>query len=221
MRHGNRLCQPGCLSDDRALCASVVPADTQYRSRGALVAMSEFITLSCPSCGGRLQIASSIERFACANCGNEHLVRRQGGVIFLAPVVETLQNIQTGTDKTASELAISRLKDEIKEIEAFIEKIKYAISSALSDPNKSKDVKRALASRRRSLFDGPAFEGSAGINSCVHEIQRMSPEEFEQFKGNVTIKMIRTNLETIANCENILQEKRIQLSRHQKVVSHY
>ncbi len=98
--------------------------------------MSEFITLSCPSCGGRLQITSSIERFACANCGNEHLVKRQGGVIFLAPVVETLQNIQTGMDRTASELAISRLKAEIEEIEAFKMKIKDVISNALNDPNK-------------------------------------------------------------------------------------
>jgi predicted RNA-binding Zn-ribbon protein involved in translation (DUF1610 family) len=208
-----------CLTTERGM--NVVPVGAQYRSQGVLVAMSEFITLSCPSCGGRLQITDSIERFACANCGNEHLVKRQGGMVFLAPVAETLQNIQTGTDNTASELAISRLKDEIKEIEAFIEKIKNAISIALSDPNKSKDVKKALASRRRSLFDGSAFEGSAGINFCVREIQRMSPEEFEQFKGNVTIKMIRTNLETIANCENVLQEKRNQLSKHQKIVSRY
>lgn len=183
--------------------------------------MSEFITLSCPSCGGRLQITSSIERFACANCGNEHLVKRHGGVIFLAPVVETLQSIQTGTDRMASELAIARLKDEIKEIEAFIEKIKDVISRALSDPYKSMEVRNALASRRGSLFDRSAFGGSADLNSCVREIQSMSPQELEQLKGNVTIKMIRTNLQTIASCEDMLQDKLNQLSKHQKVVSRY
>jgi predicted RNA-binding Zn-ribbon protein involved in translation (DUF1610 family) len=183
--------------------------------------MSEFITLSCPSCGGKLEITNSIERFACANCGNEHLVKRQGGAIYLAPVVETLQNIQTGTDKTASELAISRLKNEIEEIETFKRKIKVLISSALNDPSKFRDVKKALASRRKSLFDRLAFERSADPNTCIYEIQSMSQEEFEQFKGNVTIKMIRTNFDTLANFDNMLQDKRDQLSKHQKVVSHY
>jgi hypothetical protein len=183
--------------------------------------MSEFITLTCPSCGGKLEVTNSMERFACANCGNEHLVKRQGGAIFLAPVVEALQNIQSGTDKTASELAISRLKNEIEEIETVKKKIKAVISSALTDPNRFRDVKKALASRRKSLFDRLAFEGSADPNSCVREIQGMSSEEFEQLKGNVTIKMIRTNLETLVNFENMLQDKRNQLSKHQMVVSRY
>jgi ribosomal protein S27AE len=75
--------------------------------------MADHITLTCPSCGGKLQITNDIERFACGHCGNEHIVRRGSGIILLAPVVEGLQRVQTGVDKTASELAIKRLKDEI------------------------------------------------------------------------------------------------------------
>jgi predicted RNA-binding Zn-ribbon protein involved in translation (DUF1610 family) len=35
--------------------------------------MAEFITLSCPSCGGKLQVSEDLDQFACAHCGTEHL----------------------------------------------------------------------------------------------------------------------------------------------------
>lgn len=80
--------------------------------------MPEFVTLSCPSCGAKLQIGSDIEKFACNHCGNEHLVKRTGGIVSLAPVIEQLKDVKIGVDKTASELAIKRLKDDIKDIRA-------------------------------------------------------------------------------------------------------
>jgi hypothetical protein len=45
--------------------------------------VADFITLSCPSCGHKLQINEDIDRFACAACGNEHIVNRSGGDVFL------------------------------------------------------------------------------------------------------------------------------------------
>ena len=75
--------------------------------------MADYVTLSCPSCGGRLDITADVERFACAHCGNEHVVRRGGGIVSLAPVVAGLNRVQAGVDKTASELAIVRLQQEI------------------------------------------------------------------------------------------------------------
>jgi DNA-directed RNA polymerase subunit M/transcription elongation factor TFIIS len=44
--------------------------------------MPDFITLSCPSCGNKLQITDDIDRFACAACGNEYIVNRSGGDVF-------------------------------------------------------------------------------------------------------------------------------------------
>lgn len=77
--------------------------------------MPDFISLTCPTCGGKLQITNNIERFACGYCGNEHLVRRSGGMVTIEPVIEGLKKIQEGTDKTASELAIQRLQKQIDE----------------------------------------------------------------------------------------------------------
>lgn len=74
--------------------------------------MPDLISLSCPSCGGLLQITEDIDRFACAHCGTEQLVRRAGGVVSLKPIVECISQVRIGVDKTAAELAIRRLTEE-------------------------------------------------------------------------------------------------------------
>lgn len=87
-------------------------------------AASDFITLSCPNCGGKLEITPDMERFACKFCGSEHLVRRTGDAVSLAPVVEGLKRVETkfdqvltGSDRIAAEQTIQRLKNEIGSLE--------------------------------------------------------------------------------------------------------
>jgi hypothetical protein len=79
--------------------------------------MSDFITLSCPSCGGKLEITKDVEQFACAHCGNEHVVRRGAGIVSLAPVMEGLQKVQASSDRVRAELAIQRLTAELAEVQ--------------------------------------------------------------------------------------------------------
>ena len=83
--------------------------------------MSDLITLSCPSCGAQLNITQDIHRFACSHCGQEHIVKRAGGIITLSPVVEAIHQVRTGVDKTAAELAIVRLQKEIEGLQKEIE----------------------------------------------------------------------------------------------------
>lgn len=80
--------------------------------------MSDFVTLTCPTCGAKLQITNDVERFACSHCRNEHIIRRSGGIVSIAKVVDGLAQVQVGTDRTAAELAIVRLKKEIQELES-------------------------------------------------------------------------------------------------------
>jgi hypothetical protein len=105
---------------DLSDCQIVRLPTTHFRrtsvQRGFLV--PDFITLSCPSRGGNLQITNDVERFACAHCGSEHIVRRGGGIVALAPVIAGLKQVQVGVDKTASELAIKRLRDELINLQA-------------------------------------------------------------------------------------------------------
>jgi len=80
--------------------------------------MGDFVTLTCPTCGGKLQITPDIDRFACTHCGNEHLVKRSEGVIAIQPLAESLTGLKRATDRTASELAIRRLTEELNQLQA-------------------------------------------------------------------------------------------------------
>ncbi len=79
--------------------------------------MEDFITLSCPTCGAKLEITKDLERFACSHCGQEHIIRRGGGIVSLAPVIGAIGKIQSGVDRTAAELALVRLPREIAELQ--------------------------------------------------------------------------------------------------------
>ncbi len=85
--------------------------------------LADFVTLTCPSCGGKLQIGDDVDRFACSHCGSEHLVRRGGGIVSLAPVVGELKGVRAGVDNVASELAINRLKGDIANLEQQVAQV--------------------------------------------------------------------------------------------------
>ena len=45
--------------------------------------MSDLITLTCPSCGGKLQVNPNATMLVCEHCGTEHMVHRDGDAITL------------------------------------------------------------------------------------------------------------------------------------------
>jgi hypothetical protein len=75
------------------------------------------ITLTCPSCGAKLKLVDGVHLLACRNCGNEHMVHRDGGSIYLAPIAQDVRGIRLGVDKTAAELAVARLTREMEVLE--------------------------------------------------------------------------------------------------------
>lgn len=95
--------------------------------------MPDFVTLTCPSCSGKLEITNDVDRFACAHCGNEHIVRRSGGIVSLTPAIKTLKQVQASVDKTASELAIQRLEREINDLADEAMRERHRISATFDD----------------------------------------------------------------------------------------
>ena len=103
--------------------------------------MSDFISLSCKSCGAKLDITEDIDRFACSYCGVEQIVNRSGGLVALNIVAEDISHIRGGVDRTTSELAISRLKQEISVLEDEMTTKRFALIKARKEykvPVKSK-----------------------------------------------------------------------------------
>ena len=82
--------------------------------------MTDYLSLTCSTCGDKLKITNDMNNFACGHCGSEHRVKREGGAISLVPLIESEKGTNDGIDKTESELAIPRLEREIKQLEGVI-----------------------------------------------------------------------------------------------------
>ncbi|MBA3870658.1 MAG: hypothetical protein H0X30_16080 [Anaerolineae bacterium] len=70
--------------------------------------MADFVTLSCPNCGGKLQVTPDIDRFAGSHCGVEQIVKRGGGIISLSPVIDAITKVQTSVDFIAEDIRLRR-----------------------------------------------------------------------------------------------------------------
>lgn len=75
---------------------------------------ADFISLSCPNCGGTLQVTEEKARYVCPHCGQEHLLRVRAG---LEPALEKLQGVQQGVERAADELALQRLGDDMERLQ--------------------------------------------------------------------------------------------------------
>ena len=80
----------------------------------------EIISMTCRNCGGKLSIFKDAEQCICQHCGTEFVVFYNEGSISLKILSQGLQKIQASTDKTASELALRRLREEKESIRKSI-----------------------------------------------------------------------------------------------------
>ena len=70
-----------------------------------------------------------METFACGYCGTSQHVVRSGGTVSLQ-LGEAIAKVQRGTDRTASELAVRRLKEDLAEIESQIRNYQIQIEAS-------------------------------------------------------------------------------------------
>lgn len=79
--------------------------------------MPNFINWPCPSCGAALDVAEEVSRVTCATCGTEHVVHRIGSRVSLKTIRDSTKKQEVGFDKTASDSALEKLKEELKKSE--------------------------------------------------------------------------------------------------------
>ena len=86
--------------------------------------MSEFIAMTCPSCGGQLSIQSDLQKFFCNHCGTELLLKQDHDGILTPIKARDLQASAKLKEIQFSVTAMELLKSQIAEVEAEIEKIR-------------------------------------------------------------------------------------------------
>ncbi len=87
----------------------------EFNSNGKIIQMR------CPGCGAVLEISKDNQDLACGYCGSSLHVIRSGGTVTLS-LVGIVDQVRANTDRTASELALVRLADELQEIKSDISK---------------------------------------------------------------------------------------------------
>jgi hypothetical protein len=98
--------------------------------------MPDIVTRLCPSCGEKVEFADDTQRLVCEHCGAEHVVRRSGTLVSLAPATAAEAQISPASDgaqpgvpppeneleKLRAEVARLRLERDIKGLEADLAK---------------------------------------------------------------------------------------------------
>lgn len=95
------------------------------------------IVLKCPGCGARLEIFLEMTRFACGSCGCGLSAVRRGGTVALVPEEAALAPANPA-DRTAAELALQRLPEELaarqRELEEKAKTLQYLRQHLNDDP---------------------------------------------------------------------------------------
>ena len=179
--------------------------------------MDDFITLTCTSCGGKLEITTDIERFACAHCGTEHLVKRGGGIVSLAPVIEIIRGIKDGTDKTASELAVARIKDDISRIEY---KMNALIDGKIASAPMYRFCRYGFQALGKLNFWNVGFATDKMLEKIMRGLTANELAELLEYsKKKFYIKVAVEWLQNYKDFAEQLVELRVQLNKHYDVVN--
>lgn len=78
---------------------------------------SNVVALKYPGCGAALRIELQAQTHACGYCGATLRVDHAQDALSLSLVADAVAGVQRGTDRTAAELAIRRLSEDIKTLE--------------------------------------------------------------------------------------------------------
>lgn len=102
--------------------------------------MPDFITLSCPSCGGHLRLDSNTQTYTCDYCGQQHRVRNEDIEFY-------------------GKCPICKRNDRVEKVSAIFYK-KEALSQRLSPPDKPESLKKTHYESEpffNEKENGPAF----------------------------------------------------------------
>ena len=80
--------------------------------------MDNVVELKCQNCGSKLQVYDDMDRFPCSYCATELIAQRRGGTILLKRVAEAIEGVKLSSDKTAAELSIARLNNELAQLKS-------------------------------------------------------------------------------------------------------
>ena len=90
-------------------------------------AVSDFIMMNCPSCGGKLQVRKDVQRYFCMYCGMELLLKQNHEGIYSTVQVRDLRASAKLKEIQITVCAMNLLREQIKELEDQIRSISNSL----------------------------------------------------------------------------------------------
>ncbi len=81
------------------------------------------VRLKCSNCRRELEVSPDMVEFACGYCGAQCHAVRHGGTVSLKSAGGAIASVQRGTDRTAAELAVLRLKSDLSDVGASLDRL--------------------------------------------------------------------------------------------------
>jgi len=157
--------------------------------------------MKCASCAAPLEIKPEITEFVCAYCGSAQIVDRSGGTVTLTLVAETLGKVQQNTDRTASELALVRLRREKKNMLS-----PYLI------PEPSPPVKPEIERQLQKFEFWEIFFGSQEIRDARNSMNKLTKTIWKLYDdelANYNKKMLNWPSQQVENQKTIAEWKKM------------
>lgn len=125
-------------------CGKPLPAGTPVLPPAPT---SNFITLTCPQCGGRLQVAPNADQAQCTQCGTSHLVSRGGGVLALQPLIHAAQQARVQSE------AVRDVTGQILQDVAGSHKTIWQQADTYDDSTRRTAINQEILTIRKELDD--------------------------------------------------------------------
>jgi multidrug resistance efflux pump len=138
--------------------------------------MTALFPIGCCKCGAPLQVHSDVTTFACTYCGTAQTLTIEGGVAF-----SRLDSLHSATQRTAAELAIARLREELPALRNELDRLAAKLTAAVAGAFQTRfnECAQPVELRHRAALEESRTRLERGIVDLERSCQRRiaTPQE--------------------------------------------
>lgn len=164
----------------------------------------DILSMTCRKCGGKLQVNKDSDQILCQFCGTEYLVSFNEGAVSIKLLSEGIKNIAVSTDKTASELALLRIR---KEKESLI--VRFGEIAQSLDTLQGTELINEVSNSFTTEKEKNKFAPTVYMENCEELIKAEERFFFKDKKYINDLRKIRSEL-------ILLEEKHLNLTKQEK-----
>ncbi len=191
--------------------------------------MNDFIAMTCPSCGGQLQVKKDLQKYFCMYCGSELVLKQDSEGVFSTMQTRDLQASAKLKEIQFSVTAMELLKSQVADVEgqikairtSFLEYFETVHNGALnfryvSDYEKEQRLPVSLRKAYENNFKDWNTYIQRNISGYTSAEELMAFSQFIQqprYKRDKYLTTVISILEPLPPLAEQLKQKKTQLNR--------